>query len=147
MRQHTYTILFLCAYMLCISFEAQAKHGRWSSELSATQKEHAQDIIRKASPEIEAMRVDMLEKIQELHNFTYTSSEDHQTLAKLGQELQQQRQALRKKLRALDKQLLEEVGVSLQGYRGRDCNDLCQTSVAQESNLEKHTMDPPHHTE
>ncbi len=147
MEKYHYIPILLCACFLCMSSEASARNLRWSAELSPDQEEKALQIMQEASPKILAMRSALKEKILELKNFAYDSNEGHQQLAQLGYELQKQRQALQDELRNLDQKLMQEVGVSLHGYRGRDCNDLTKSSEIKKPSLQKYSTSPPHHTE
>ncbi len=147
MVHNRYIPLLLCLCILAVSAQAQAKSTRWSSELSHEQHRQMQKILHEAAPKIKLLRDGLQQKIIELKNFAYASPNDYETLALLGQELQNQRRILRQELKKLDEKLLREVGVSLHGYRGRDCNSLANEHIISESPAKKYRQDIPHHTE
>ncbi len=142
-----YISIFLCLVLLSLGSFAHTRERKWSVDLTPEQKEKAQEIIDNARPKIRTLRQSLQNKMQELKEFHYKSSNDHEMLATLGRELQQHREALRQELKRLDKQLMKEVGASLQGYRGHDCNNLVKGSRQKTVQLEKHMRTVPHHTE
>ncbi len=145
MLQNKYIPYLLCLMFFGLSHPALAKDYRWSEDLSAEQMQRAQEILREAAPKIKVLRKALQEKIQELKNFTYTNGQDPQTLAILGQELQERRQNLRQELKNLDEKLFEELGASLGGYRGRDCTSLARERVHDQQNIEKSQHTSSHH--
>ncbi len=147
MQYSKYIPLLFCMLMLNIHTTAQAQPYRWSTELSPKQEIQAKQIIDAAAPQIMAMREALQNKIQELKNFAYTSNSNHDTLATLGAELQTLRNELRNALKDLDEKLIQELGVSLHGYRGRDCSSLAREWAVKDQRLHKFSVETPHHTE
>ncbi len=145
MQHHTYICSMLCLLLLGLSHTASAQNSRWSSELSPEQQAQAEAILQEAAPHIKALRQELVNKIQELKNFSYNQEQDQQSLATLGHELHEQRQALRQALKDLDEKLIQELGVSLHGYRGRDCNNLTKERLGEKNALQKYTSDRAHH--
>ncbi len=147
MIQSKYIPFILCSLVLSIGYAMHAHAYRWHTDLSPEQEAKAQQIINETAPKITAMRAALQEKIEKLKNFAYTSPTDHESLALLGEELQSERKALRDALIALDARLVQEVGVSLHGYRGRDCNSLANAREYKDPTFQKHSVATPHHTE
>ncbi len=142
-----YLYIALCLMLVCISSLAHTREKKWSVNLTPAQKQRADEIIQEARPKIRTLRIALQNKMLELKEFHYKSSNDHDALALLGKELQQTREALRKELKLLDKRLMQEVGASLHGYRGHDCNDLVQGARQKSAQVEKRVIPTPHHTE
>lgn len=102
----------------------------WEGSLSPEQHEKAELILAEARPQLNQMRAEMQTKMQELKSLSYNNQTDPQDLARLGRDLQQQRDQLLQELRSLDKRLQQEVGdnVRMRGYHGRGCAALTATS-------------------
>ncbi len=147
MQRKIYIPLLILAILICTASTTNAKlelDERWRQDLTPEQHEQAKEIIKEARPNIKKLRKDVKEKIKALQEFCYAESGDDQTLAKLGQELQEARDALRTELIALDEKLMQEVGVSIRAYRGRSSADLTKEY---DKSLHRHTSSIPHHGE
>ncbi len=147
MLHHKYITCLLCVLLLAASHTALAQKHRWNSELNSDQQAHLEAILQEAEPKISLLRQELYDKIQELKSFAYTQNQDQQALATLGQELQDKRQALRQALKELDETLIKEVGVSMHGYRGRDCNSLAKDRMEEQDTHQKYSGAPSHHIE
>ncbi len=116
----SFIVTGFCLATFAVVFASSAEEiPRWSRELNAEQKQHAQEIIQEFYPRIKELRREVSAKVKELSGFCYASVDDHEKLARLGKELQAAREALREELAKLDSRLMHEVGASLHGYRGR----------------------------
>ncbi len=149
MQRNIYILLIIGIFILIPSVgNVQDNNAaRWSQELSAEQQEKARDIIRQAHPRIKELRKEVRAKIDALEEFCFSKTDDEQTLARLGQELQQAREVLRHELKTLDNRLMQEVGVSIRAYRGRSSAHLGK-DVSQDSvKFHKHIKPIPHHGE
>ncbi len=144
-----YMSIFLCLLILSIHSLAQsdnmAKDIKWNVNLSAKQQQQANEIVAKAKPEIDALRTSLNDKMSKLKHFHYADTDDHEKLVQLGQQLQVERKALRSALKKLDDELIKKVGVTLKGYRGRDCNNLTKQSKMKDASIVKHFVPIPHH--
>lgn len=139
---HSIGLLAVCGLLLLAPPDAQARDGHrpgdgksyecslWEGTISPAQHEKAEQILAEARPKLTLLRQDMMAKMQELKSLSYNNQTDPEDLARLGQQLQQQRDELLQELRALDKRLRSEVGenVRLRGYHGRGCAALTETS-------------------
>lgn len=98
----------------------------WQENLSPEQREKAEQIVAEARPHLAQIRQEMREKMQELKSISYNNQSDPEDLARLGRQLQQQRDTLMQALHALDKRLKTEVGGGAQTrqYDGRGCAAL-----------------------
>ncbi len=119
----------------------------WSQDLSPEQKRKAKQIIKDAHPRIKELRKEVRKKITALEEFCFKEAEDEQNLAQLGQELQKAREALRQELMNLDATLIQEVGVSIRGYRGRSSAHLSKDPPQEAVILHKHSIQSSHHSE
>lgn len=131
-------LVLLCGALLLGPPAAQARggghygddrtesHAPRTKKLSPEQREKAEQILEEARPRLQQIRQEMREKMQELKEISYNSESDPEDLARLGRELQEQRNALLTELRALDARLQTEVGAGAQmrGYHGRGCAGL-----------------------
>lgn len=137
-------ILALCGALWLGPTTAQARGGEHYADdrgeeysprmkrLSPEQREKAEQIVAEARPRLQQIRQEMREKMQELRDISYNSQSDPEDLARLGRELQYQRNALLEELRALDARLQSEVGsgARVRGYHGRGCAALEQAAPA-----------------
>lgn len=98
----------------------------WEGSLSPEQHEKAEQILAEVRPQLSQMREEMQTKMQELKSLSYNNQTDPEDLARLGRELQHQRDGLLQALRDLDLRLQQEVGsnVRMRGYHGRGCAAL-----------------------
>lgn len=143
----TTTLQFICTFALWSALvltpgevqaraeqppEADSLHNcsLWEGSLSPEQHEKAEIILAETRPQLSRLRAEMQTKMQELKSLSYNNQSDPEDLARLGRDLQQQRDQLLKELRGLDKRLQEEVGgnVRMRGYHGRGCAALTATS-------------------
>lgn len=139
---HYISLFALCGLLLLAPPGAQAGDGhrsgtgklyncsQWEGKLKPEQHEKAEQILAEVRPKLNALRQEMTEKMQELKALSYNNQTDPEDLAKLGRQLQQQRDELLQALRALDTRLQAEVGddVRLRGYHGRGCAALTEIS-------------------
>ncbi|MEG2172209.1 MAG: periplasmic heavy metal sensor [Desulfovibrionaceae bacterium] len=100
----------------------------WEGTLSPEQREKAEQILAEARPRLAQVRQTMREKRQELRALSYNNKSDPEDLARLGRQLQKQRDTLREELRALEKRLSAEIGseVRIRRHHGRGCAALEQ---------------------
>ncbi len=150
MQRNIYISILVLGLVLCTVSTAYVgeHHGdRWRTDLSPEQREKAKEIIQEARPKIKELRKNVQDKMRALQEFCYAEAEDDQALIKLGQELQVARDALRSELVALDNKLMQEVGVSVRGYRGRNSAHLTKESRQDNMLLHKHISNTPHHGE
>lgn len=153
-----YTSLFaLCGLLLLAPPSVQAGEGHRPDEgklyncslregnISPEQHEKAEQIIEEVRPQLTELRQEMMAKMQELKALSYNNQTDPEDLAKLGRQLQKQRDELLRALRALDTRLQHEVGddVRLRGYHGRGCAALTETSPSPLPQAELHTRQIP----
>ncbi len=148
MQRSIYKTLLILGILIAIPSVGNVKSNhdaRWSQDLSAEQHAKAKEIIKQAHPRIKELRKEVRSKIDALEEFCFSKAEDQEALSRLGQELQQAREALRTELISLDNRLMQEVGVSMRAYRGRSSahlgKDISQDSVR----LHKHIDSIPHH--
>ncbi len=142
----SFVVTGLCLGAFAVVFAGNAeKVSRWSQELSAEQQEHAREIIQEFYPRIKQLRREVRGKVKELSGFCYASAEDHEKLARLGKELQAAREALREELIALDARLMNEVGASLHGYRGRHHKAL--EDATRQLTVQKQYVQSVHHSD
>ncbi len=150
MQRSTYISLLMFATLVLIPSVGNVKSNhdaRWSQDLSAEQHAKAKEIIKQVHPRIKELRKEVRAKIDQLEEFCFSKVEDEQTLARLGQELQQAREALRNELKSLDNRLIQEVGVSMRAYRGRSSAHLGKDVSQDTVKLHKHITSIPHHGE
>lgn len=102
------------------------EHGPRGGKLTPEQRAKAEEILTEARPRIQQIRQEMRDKMQELKAISYNNETEPEDLARLGRELQEQRNALMQELSALDARLQNEVGVSarMRTYHGRGCAGL-----------------------
>lgn len=102
------------------------EHGSRGEQLTPEQRAKAEEILIEARPRIQQIRQEMRNKMHELKTISYNNETKPEDLARLGRELQEQRNALMQELGALDTRLQNEVGVSarMRGYYGRGCAGL-----------------------
>lgn len=139
---HYISLFALCGLLLWAPPGAQAGDGHrpgedklyncslWEGNPSSEQHEKAEQILAEVRPQLTELRQEMMAKMQELKALSYNNQTDPEDLAKLGRQLQKQRDQLRQALRDLDKRLQQEVGdtVRLRGYHGRGCAALTEIS-------------------
>ncbi len=138
-------VLGILLFSASAGYVGENHKARWTKDLTPEQREKAKEIINEARPRIKELRNNVNDKIDALEEFCYAKDEDDQALAKLGQELQEARDALRTELIALDKKLMQEVGVSVRGYRGRNSAHLTKDSTRERMLLHRHVSNTPHH--
>ncbi len=142
-----YISIALCFILLSVSSFAHTRERKWSAHLTPEQEKKAWIILEKYKPKIQTLRQGLRDKMNQLKEFQYSSPNDHEALALLGQELQKEREALRQELKKLDAELMQKVGGSLHGYRGHDCNSLLKGVSRSEVQIYKHSLPTPHHSE
>ncbi len=150
MRRSIYILLLMLAILIGTASVGNVRghlDERWSQDLTPEQRQQAKEIMKAAHPRIKELRKDVKVKIRALEEFCFAKAGDDQTLAKLGQELQESRDALRNELMALDKKLMQEVGVSIRGYRGRNSAGLSKETPQESVLLQRHINHTPHHGE
>lgn len=104
--------------------EHTRSHQTWLDSLSADQRLQAEAIIQKRHTRLHALRDNVCNKLRELQEFSYSENTNTETLARLGKELQDVRELLRKEWSALVKELQQELGVSIPIKRGRGSTNL-----------------------
>ncbi len=142
-----YISIALCFILLSVGSFAHTRERKWSIDLTPEQEKKAWVILEKYKPKIRILRQGLRDKMNQLKEFHYSSPNDHDALALLGQELQKEREALRQELKKLDAELMQKVGGTIQGYRGHDCNSLTKGVSRSEVQLHKHSLPTPHHSE
>ncbi len=150
MQRSIYIFLLVFGILVLLPNAGNVKGNRderWSQDLSVEQHEKAKEIIKQARPRIKELRREVRSKIEALEEFCFSKTEDEQTLAKLGQDLQKSRENLRNELIALDNRLMQEVGVSMRAYRGRSSAHLGKDMSQDSVRLHKHIDPIPHHGE
>lgn len=106
-----------------VSPEREERYTRsvreWLDSLPAAQQKQARKILREAHPGLHELRVRIREKTTALAELRFNSATPPDTLPRLGQELQQLRAQLRRRLHTVNEQLRHEVGVPM-GPLGED---------------------------
>lgn len=100
----------------------------WEGSLSPEQHQAAEDILGEVQPRLDSLRWEMRTTMEQLEALNYNNETEPGTLARLGQQLQEQRNALIQELHKLNTRLQQEVGdnVRMRGYFGRGCAALEQ---------------------
>lgn len=149
-----YISLFaLCGTLVLAPYSVQARANHmpetprghncqpWQENLNPEQREKAEQIVAEARPRLAQIRQEMREKMQELKSISYNNQSDPEDLARLGRQLQQQRDTLMQELHILDKRLKTEVGggARMRQYDGRGCAALEEATPCPQPQAELQT--------
>lgn len=86
---------------------------KWLDSLQPGKREQARQILREAHPSLRDLRIAIREKKSQLATLTFDQDTSPEALPRLGQELQDLRNALRGKLQGLADRLRDELDVSM----------------------------------